>query len=414
MSVAVIDVACSSNPCVAGPFTRGHVRRASIALLTAFAGMPLVLVGQDLSIGGIGGGSLTDAAQTSSAYNVQTWSPSKDWLAGAMFELRLRSRFSVEADTLYRELHARIASVQPNGSLGGVSPFRVETFEFPVLAKYRFAAGKLKPFVEAGPSFRATGNLNFLPSHRGFSAGVGLERYWRGLDIAPAIRYTRWEPDVGSRPVSNLNQVELLVGVSGTSQSRWRPLGARVSLGVIAEWELTSDISSYTGTALVAVPGSGTTITQTDVTGVKRPIAGPVFEIHLSRHLSLELDGFYRPLREHEETFLQNGSLYASVTQTATATWEFPVLPKYQFRLGKINPFAEAGPSFRIPVRSLSPDGVTAGAGVETHWHALHIVPAVRFTHWGPGESLASSEFSRNEVVLLAEFLLGGPALAKR
>jgi hypothetical protein len=404
---------------VVRPFTRNHIRFVGAAFLTAVAGMPFVLLGQDFSIGGIGGGSLTDAAQTATASNVHTWSQSKDWMAGAMFELRLRSRFSVEVDALYRELHASIASVGPNGSLSGVSPFPVETFEFPVLAKYRFGAGKLKPFVEAGPSFRATGNLNFFPSHYGVSSGFGLETHWRRLNIAPAVRYTHWAQDVlGSHPLSELNQVELLVGVSGASESHWRPLGGRVSLGVVAEWELTNDVSPYTATAVVTVPGPGNTITQTNatgyVTGVKSPIAGPTLEIHLPRHLSLELGGFYRPLREHDKTLLENGTVYASVTYTETATWEFPLLPKYRFRLGKVKPFAEAGPSFRIPVRSLSPDGVTAGAGVETHWHALHIAPAFRFTRWGPADSLASGEFSRNEAVLLAEFLLGGPALATR
>jgi hypothetical protein len=39
---------------------------------------------------------------------------------------------------MYRGLRVIIASVEPNRSVNGVSPFRVETFEFPVLAKYRW------------------------------------------------------------------------------------------------------------------------------------------------------------------------------------------------------------------------------------------------------------------------------------
>jgi hypothetical protein len=392
---------------------------AVATFLTVIAGMPLGLLGQDLSVGGIGGGSLTDAVQTETSYNIRTWSQSKDWIAGAVFELRLRSRFSVEVDALYRELRATTASVEPNGSLNGVSPFPVVSFEFPVLAKYRFGAGTLKPFVEAGPSFRATGNLNFFPSHHGISAGIGVETHWRGLNIAPVVRYTRWAQDMlPFRPVSQLNQVELLVGVSRASESHWSPLGPRMSLGVIAEWELTNDISPYSGNVAVTIPESGNTSSQANateyVTGVKSLIGGPVMEIHLPRHLSVELDGFYRPLREDYKTVLDNGTVYASVTRTQATTWQFPVLAKYRFRLGKVNPFGEAGPSFRLPVVSLSAEGVTAGVGVEMHRHALHIAPALRFTRWGGGNSSASSEFARNEAALLVGFSFGGPALAAR
>ena len=364
---------------------------AVATFLTAIAGMPLGLLGQDLSIGGIGGGSLTDAVQTETVLQHPYVVTIQRLDCRRVFELRFRSRFSVEVDAMYRELHATIASVEPNGSLNGVSPFPVVTFEFPVLAKYRFGAGTLKPFVEAGPSFRATGNLNFFPSHHGVSAGFGVETHWRGLNIAPVVRYTRWAQDIPPfRPVSQLNQVELLVGVSRASESHWSPLGRRMSLGVIAEWELTNDISPYTGNVAVTIPGSGNTSTQANateyVTGVKSLIGGPVMEIHLPRHLSVELDGFYRPLREHYKTVLDNGTVYSSVTYTEATTWQFPVLAKYRFRLGKVNPFAEAGPSFRLPVVSLSADGVTAGAGVEMHWHALHIAPAFRFTRWGARE----------------------------
>jgi hypothetical protein len=401
---------------------RIHICLAGAVFMAAFTGMPFGLLAQDFAIGGIAGGSLTDAARTASTYSVRTWSPTKDWIAGAMFELRLRSSFLVEADALYRELHASIASVESNGSLSGVSPFRVETFEFPVLAKYRFSARRVKPFVEAGPSFRATGNLNFFPSHHGVSAGLGLETHWQGIDIAPVVRYTHWAQDIlTTRSVSGLNQVELLVGVSRASESHWRPLGAWVSLGVVAQWELTSDISPYSAAAVVSVAGSGNTITPAEgteyVTGVRIPMVGPTLEIYLPRQgsrVSLELDGIYRPLQEHDKTLMANGVVFESVTHTETATWEFPVLPKYRFRLGKVYPFAAAGPSFRIPVRGLSAASAMAGAGVETHWHALYLAPAFRFTRWGAGDSLTSGEFSRNEAVLLVEFLLGGPSRAKR
>jgi hypothetical protein len=78
----------------------------------------------------MGGGSLTDAAQTETADNIRTWSQSKDSVSGAMFELRFRSRFSVEVDAMYRELHATIASVEPNRLLYGVCTSGLKPLSF--------------------------------------------------------------------------------------------------------------------------------------------------------------------------------------------------------------------------------------------------------------------------------------------
>jgi hypothetical protein len=390
------------------PPCRNHTRLAVATFLMIIVGMPWALSGQDLSIGAMGGGALTAAAQNETVDNIRTWSQSKDWIVGATLELRFHEQLAVEVDALYRELHATMASVEANGSLYGVSPFRVETFEFPVLAKYRFGAGKLRLFTEAGPSFRAAGNLNFYPSHYGASAGIGVEMPWRRLNIAPVLRYTRWAPDTSAlRSVSQLNQIELLVGVSRASESDSRPLGGRVSLGILAGWELSNDISPHTATAPEANAIE-------DVTGVKGGVCGPVLEVHLSHHLSVELDGIYRPLEEHVNTLPGNATVYSSVTFKRSATWEFPVLAKYRFRFGKVNPFAEAGPSFRLPVVGLSDDGATAGIGVEMHWRALHIAPALRFTRWAAGTSPSSNEFTRNEAALLLALSVGGPTPAAR
>jgi hypothetical protein len=184
-----------------------------------------------------------------------TFSPSKDWIAGVALEFHIHSRLSLEVDGMYRELHAAYAGIEPNGTLTGAAPFRVVTWEIPVLAKYRLGAGKLQPFVEAGPSIRATGNLNFNPSHRGATVGIGVETQWRGLSIAPTLRYTRWAQDQYFAR-SQLNQVELLVEVSRASESYGSPLGQRISVGAIAGWGLTNDVSSYTENFTYATQGT--------------------------------------------------------------------------------------------------------------------------------------------------------------
>lgn len=143
--------------------------------------LPSALSGQNLSVGIIGGSSLTGAAQDVTTLHpigpsIRVWSPSKDWIVGAMVEFRFRSYFSLELDGMFRELHVTWAGVLPDGTLNSVSPSPVVTWEFPVLAKYRFGSGRLKPFFEAGPSFRTTGNLNFYPSHYGAPPGLAWRR----------------------------------------------------------------------------------------------------------------------------------------------------------------------------------------------------------------------------------------------
>lgn len=118
---------------------------------------------------------------------------SADKVALGLVELHLPLHWSVEVDGLYRTLHFTTAGVEPNGTLNSVSPSPIVTWEFPVLVKYRFQFPKVKPFVEAGPSFRTAGNLNGTePSHRGVTGGFGVEMHSHGLAIAPVLRYTHW------------------------------------------------------------------------------------------------------------------------------------------------------------------------------------------------------------------------------
>lgn len=127
--------------------------------------------------------------------------------AGLMTELTISRDLSVEVNGLYRRLHFENA------------PEVVVTWEIPVLAKYTFAQAPLRPFLEAGPSFRVTGNLNYTdPAHFGTSAGAGMEARWRRLRITPTLRYTRWAKDgqvrAASQTFTKRDQVELLFGFS--------------------------------------------------------------------------------------------------------------------------------------------------------------------------------------------------------
>jgi len=138
-------------------------------------------------------------------------SESQGYIAGIMTDVDFTHRFSLEVDGLYRPIRAQIVNEVT------VSPFSIVTWQFPVLAKLkRPLANQMQPFVEAGPSFRISGNFNgYYPSHIGFTVGVGLETHWRAIRIAPAVRYTRWAADSNQIEFRTLpNQIEILAGFS--------------------------------------------------------------------------------------------------------------------------------------------------------------------------------------------------------
>jgi hypothetical protein len=186
--------------------------------------------GQHLSFGLVGGVSITnDFGNEATGFivllngEVQTirsrfYSTSKDYIIGPMMELELPLHLSVEADGLYRPLNFTFAGVRPDGSLSSISPNTVVTWEFPILAKYKFPSRIVKPFVELGPSFRSSGNLNgAAPSTYGGTLGFGVEMHVLKLKIAPVVRYTHWAADgkqYGGQPRTIRNQAEFLVGFS--------------------------------------------------------------------------------------------------------------------------------------------------------------------------------------------------------
>src|SRR6185312_6856249 len=97
------------------------------------------------------------------------------------------------------------------------------SWEFPILAKYRFGFPIVHPYIEAGPSFRATSISNL--SNNGVTVGAGVEVQALLLRIAPEFRYTHWSSDSKTAPTSFLlgtltpfsskqDQVEFLVGFS--------------------------------------------------------------------------------------------------------------------------------------------------------------------------------------------------------
>ena len=189
-----------------------------LSLTWAFV-LSSVMLGQPLSLGVVGGSSLTEDFQDrsfgpSGQALIYKSAPLR-WIVGGMVEVRLPKRFAIEVDGLYHDL----AFTRNFEGLPSFPPLHVVTWEIPVLAKYRAPLASvhhLAVIIEAGPSFRTAYNLNGAsPSSHGVTAGIGIEvRAWK-LRIAPQVRYLRWAHDSAKAfPLTVSDQEQFLVGVS--------------------------------------------------------------------------------------------------------------------------------------------------------------------------------------------------------
>jgi Outer membrane protein beta-barrel domain len=358
---------------------------------------------QPVSFGVVGGASVTGDFRNSSQPGpppiiTTEYSAPERYIVGAMLEFQLPQNWSIEVDGMYHPLRYDLASILPGGAMTSPSLEPVITWEFPVLAKYRFHWRTWRPFVEAGPSFRTAGNLNGAnPSHYGVAVGAGAEARLGKLSISPEIRYIRWAAD-GSGPYGSVatlpNQIELLTSFStGAFSEGGHALGGSVSLGVVIGATLTPDARTYTGSS-TSIGGDQIT-TFTDSFSAGTFLVGPMVEIALAKGFFLEGDAIDWPVHD--------GYQFNTIS-----SWNFPVLGKYKFSMRRVKPFVEAGPSFRLATEltGTSPYGVTAGAGIETHFGRVKIALGVRYTHWGqnapnyPGTLLPY----RNQAALLAGF----------
>ena len=171
------------------------------------------------------------------------------FIGGVTAELRLPFGLGVEVDALYRRLHyqdtlqLRVGDFAPPGSpLSGVTTDRTtaNSWEFPVLLKYRFPTKIVRPYVDAGIAFdtlsgltdtvtqtiaptptstRTTSTPASLQNNttKGFVIGAGVDIHAIVLHLLPEIRYTRWGAqhfNLSGVLSSNQNQAEFLLGIT--------------------------------------------------------------------------------------------------------------------------------------------------------------------------------------------------------
>lgn len=362
---------------------------------------------QRISLGAVAGANATDDFRSGSltypspATGSQTFtygSGGPHFLIGLRAEFLLPGPWSIEADAIRRSFTSTqsvsfATPVQlPNGVIFrgyGPSSSTRSNWEFPLLARYRLP-GHL--FVMAGPSFRPSGTGSGL-SHTGISAGGGIELFSKGFRISPSLRYTRWSSSSsfgGGPGTGQSNQVEFLVGFDRPSDSLVSVFGKRLSVGAIVGIGLGKDFKPGTPPFAGGNPESNSAI------------FGVMLEAPLTRHLSIEVDGLYRPLHGSSDEFGRH-------VRFAHLTWEFPVLTKVRLREHSTwHPFLEGGPSLRaqgnLNLRPGSTLGGTVGAGVERRFHGLRIAPAFRYTRWNGGDAGPFPRTRANQGQLLLSF----------
>jgi opacity protein-like surface antigen len=208
-----------------------------ILLLVGLASWSLSasLSAQPISVGVKAGIPINDALETAqgngSVYTVNN----HRYLVGGTVQLNLPGRFSIEVDALYRRLG--YDNLLPIIVTGGPNPgqltthTRANSWEFPVLGKYAFLPGPIRPFVDAGANFRhitgaeQTGGVTTGVAElahdftTGFTFGGGVEVKIAKVRITPELRYTHWGSESFRDPVNsllhtNLNEGDFMLGIT--------------------------------------------------------------------------------------------------------------------------------------------------------------------------------------------------------
>jgi hypothetical protein len=205
--------------------------RLLIAIFAFFVSSVNVLLAQAVEVGVEGGIRTTDDFSDSLS------SESKRYMVGPTMDVRLPKRFSVEVDALYQRFGFTGQYSYGIGNYGMVRE-RTNSWEFPVILKYRLPIRPMHPFVGIGyaprilnwagissgargytPYYNERDSGNYPVTHGivisgGVSLGAGHFRF------TPEVRYTYWtEPYLNgflSRPCcggSNQNEVSVLLGI---------------------------------------------------------------------------------------------------------------------------------------------------------------------------------------------------------
>ncbi len=362
--------------------------------------------GQRLQFGMIGGTGLTaDFPATdfsgsaddfgNAAYHYRVSTGPRSLIFGGVIEGRITERFSIEANVLHRPMKTKSVYTEfhPGGTdLTSVDQFtRVRTWEFPVLFKYTLPARpsdeRIRPFMEAGPSFRTQEDASAAqPSRTGVSAGAGAAIRFGHYRVSPTLRYTRWARDFYSYGATKRDQLEFLTSFSyETEASSLHVGGHALDLGAVAGLSATHELAENFR----------------DLKEHTRILAGLTAQLNVTPHIAMEVNAIYKPFRAQ-----------AYFGNFAVLTWQFPVLAKYRWNkpanASQWTPFLEAGPSFRLSGNFNGYDpsflGGTVGGGIERRVGGVRLEPTLRYTRWGADRNRVRTNLNALELVFGVSF----------
>jgi opacity protein-like surface antigen len=208
---------------------------ASLAMVTI-----LPALAQPISVGVKGGVPITDAFETFRGNSASYATNTKRYLVGPTVQFNLPARFSIEVDALYKRLGYQYDQSLSNSTVSARTV--ANSWEFPVLVKFAILPGPVRPFVDAGGSFRHISGIkqfrrtvngvlspvnvelnNATEFNKrndvGFVFGGGVEFKAGFVRISPEFRYTRWGSENFRDPVSallrtNRNQGDFMIGLT--------------------------------------------------------------------------------------------------------------------------------------------------------------------------------------------------------
>jgi|SRR4026208_863510 hypothetical protein len=182
-----------------------------------------------LAVGVKGGLPFTDFLRAADNPGATFHSGSTRFIVGPTIELRFPAGVGLELDALYRRFDYRASETILTSVFNNKAN---NSWEFPLLLKYRAPGVIVRPFVDAGVAFEHWRGLRQVTDALGVTStssevkvtntgvvlGGGLEIRLPVIRVSPELRFTRWGAkdisELGSVFRSNQNQAEVLIGIT--------------------------------------------------------------------------------------------------------------------------------------------------------------------------------------------------------
>ncbi len=183
--------------------------------LSLLCGLLLVSVvpaySQLFSVGVKAGVPLTDGLTSQNYKSTDTTTSTERWLLGPTLEIHLPFRLSFEVDALYRRDNYTVTQAFTRFGQS------VNDWQVPFLGKYELHGGFLRPFVDAGVTYRNfSGSVGAIQANSaGFTIGGGITAKLLFVRLSPEFRYTHWgnpASNGGALVSGSGNQGDFLVG----------------------------------------------------------------------------------------------------------------------------------------------------------------------------------------------------------